>query len=222
MSHSKIVPLFKLKIHCLVLITCCGVATSAPSDSSHSFVDGRADLKYPLQVSFKRIQTYRSFPLAVSGVANFSNDSTISIAYSKPLKYSVTYSDSATITTDKKKGHFRNRGYRDVVECDPFHLLMIYCYGQLQDIVCKGSFDSVMVYSASAGKRKYLLSLDRDSRRWREIAFVTSSGTVYERARFHYKNESVLPLSVVVETVTGKEIVRDSLLIGNVMGRSSL
>jgi hypothetical protein len=99
---------------------------------------------------------------------------------------------------------------------------MIYCYGNLQNIACKGLFDSVMVYSANAGKRKYLLSLDRDSRRWREIAFVNSSGTVYQRAGFYYKNESVLPQSVVVESVTGKEIVKDSLFLGNVKGRSSL
>jgi hypothetical protein len=215
MNHSKIVPLFQLKIYVLILITCYGCSFSAPVDSSHSVVQVRTDLKYPFQVPFRRIQTYRSFSLFASGTAKFSSDSTIAVTYSKPIKNSVTYYDTVTITADKKNGYYKNSGYKNAPECDPFHILMMYCYSRLQNIVCKGSFDSIQVYAGSTGKRKYLLSLDRTTRLWRELSFVNSNGTVYERTRFYYKNESMPPSSVVVETVTGGKIVKDSLVIGN-------
>jgi hypothetical protein len=167
------------------------------------------------EASFKRIQSYRSFVLTASGVAKFSNDSIATIHYSKPFKYTVTYSDSAALTVDKNNRRFKNKGFSNTYESEPFLAMMMYCFDRRCSLEYKGTFDSLIVYQGRTSTRKYLLSVRHDSSLWRELSFLNAKEGIYEHVRFYYKKETSLPSAIAVEKMVGKDIVKDSLVLFN-------
>lgn len=206
--YTKILHLFLIKIYLLLLIFNYGIFSQVFDTSE---VVQQCLNAYPYKVSFRRIQSYRSFVLSASGRADFDRKGKIVVTYNRPFKYSVNYSDSATISISKDTKTYTNNGFRDAVECDPFQALMILCSAQKQDLRYIGAFDSIRIYEGILYGKKCRLSIDRRALLIRDISYVNASGAVYERMIFYYKKVQSMPSSVVVLKSTGGELVRDSL-----------
>lgn len=206
--HTKIVHRFPIKIYLLLLIFCCG-AFSSIVDTLRVFqqcVDS-----YPYKVSFWRIQTYRSIALNASGRAEFDCNQKIFVSYNRPFKYSVRYSDSATVTISKDARTYTNSGFIDSEVCDPFQALMILCSAPKQSFRYIGAFDSVRIYEGRVYGNRCRFTIDRITQRVYELSYVNVSGAVYERILFYYPKGRLTPSSVVVFKSTGGELVRDSV-----------
>jgi hypothetical protein len=162
-------------------------------------------------VSFQRIQSYRSFVLSASGIAGFSRNEEIVVTYRRPFKYSVSYTDTATISTSKGEKAYKSCGFKDAEVCDPFQALMVNSSVSKQYVRYVGAFDSVRIYEGNMYNKKCRFSIDRKAQLIREITYVNDSGAVYERMLFYYKKDHAVPSSVVVFKSTGGEMVRDSL-----------
>lgn len=199
---------FRIKISFLLIVICFG-GFSADVDTSKA---GQSCLNtYTDQVSFRRIQSYRSFVLSASGTADFRYDEKIAVTYRKPFKYSVSYTDTVTIAISKGEKTFTSCGFKDAVVCDPFQALMVNCAVQKQDVQYIGAFDSVRIYEGNLYNKKCRFSIDRTSQQIQEITYLNGSGVVFERILFYYKKDKTVPSSVVVFKSTGGELVRDSL-----------
>lgn len=202
--------LFQIKTYLLLLIFCCGVF----SDDVDILMIIQPSLNAsPFKMSFRRIQSYRSIVLSASGRADFDSNETIVVTYHRPIKYSVSYSDTATIAISKDAKKYANSGFRDAVEYDPFQALMMLCFAQKQNVRYIGAFDSIWIYEVELYNKKCRFSINRTAQLVREIACVNASGAVYERMLFYYKKDPRMPSSAVVLRSKGGELVRDSLIL---------
>ncbi|HEX2957416.1 MAG TPA: hypothetical protein VHO70_11320 [Chitinispirillaceae bacterium] len=205
------VHLFPIKIHVLILIVWCSAFSENPD--TVTVMQPCLNTASPCKVSFRRIQSYRTFVLRASGVVEFDSNEKVTVTYSRPFKYLVCYSDTATVASKKDKKEHKNYGLRDAEEYDPFQALMIVSSVRKQDLIYIGAFDSVWIYDAAIFRKKSRVSIDRTARLIKEIAFVHNSRAAYERLLFYYKKGHNTPSSVVVLKSTGGELVRDSLTL---------
>lgn len=208
--YTKIIHLIRIKIYLLLLIFCCG-AFSENVDTSKVMQPSLN--AYPEKVAFRRIQSYRSFILSASGIADFNSNKEVVVTYRRPFKYSVSYSDTATIALSKDRKVHTDCGFKDVVVSDPFQALMILCTAARQSTQYMGAFDSVWIYEGDLCRKKCRFSIDRTTQLVQEIALLNVSGAVYEQMHFYYKKDLRMPSSIVVFKSTGGELVKDSLVL---------
>jgi hypothetical protein len=206
--YKTLLHLFWIKTSLLSLIFCCGVF-SEEVDTSR--VGQQCPNTYPDKVSFRRIQSYHSFVLNASGIADFNSNQQIVVVYRRPFKYSVCYTDTATIALGKDGKAYTSRGFKDAEVSDPFQALMVNCSVSKQDARYIGAFDSVRIYEGNLYNKKCRFSIDRTTQLIQEITYVNGTGAVYERMLFYYKKDQAVPSSVVIFKSTGGDLVRDSL-----------